>query len=211
MNKIGIIGFGALGEQILGLLSTLASPELVLFFDDVLHSRGVENSFPFDRFVEARFADCEFYVGLGYRHLPRKVEIFRQLRAAGRRVPALVHPSSQVHPTCRLGDGCLVYPLCNLGQEVELGAGVLLNNSVVVSHNSRIGDAAYLSPGVVLSGHVTIGAAAFLGSGVLVANQRCIGSRARVGIGAVVTRDVPEDASAIGNPLRLLEQPLELE
>ncbi len=211
MKKIGIIGFGALGELILGLLSTVPSPEQIVFFDDVLHGQGAENSFPFERFVEARFADCEFYVGLGYRHLPRKEEILRQLRTAGRRTPALVHPSSQVHPTCRLGDGCLVYPLCNLGQEVELDAGVLLNNSVVVSHNSRIGDAAYLSPGVVLSGHVTIGAAAFLGSGVLVANQRRIGPRARVGIGAVVTRDVPDGASAIGNPLRLLKRPLELE
>jgi acetyltransferase-like isoleucine patch superfamily enzyme len=101
--------------------------------------------------------------------------------------------------------------MCNLGESVELETGALLNNSVVVSHDSRIGDAAYLSPGVVLSGHVTVGSAAFLGSGVVVANQRSIGSRARVGIGSVVTRDVPDDASAIGNPLRFLDRPLDLE
>lgn len=211
MNRIAIIGCGALGRQILGLLSAMPSPERILFFDDVLHRQGAENSFPFDHFLEAAFADCEFYVGLGYRHLPRKAEVFSQLKAAGRCIPAFVHPSSQVHPTCRVGDGCLVYPMCNLGESVELETGALLNNSVVVSHDSRIGDAAYLSPGVVLSGHVTVGSAAFLGSGVVVANQRSIGSRARVGIGSVVTRDVPDDASAIGNPLRFLDRPLDLE
>ena len=101
--------------------------------------------------------------------------------------------------------------MCNLDAEVELASGVLLNNSVVVSHNSRVGVAAYLSPGVVLSGHVTIGDFTFLGAGTTVANGRRIGTNARIGIGSVITRDVPDGASAIGNPLRLLEHPLELE
>jgi sugar O-acyltransferase (sialic acid O-acetyltransferase NeuD family) len=211
VKKIGIIGFGALGRQILGLLAPARSPEPVAFFDDVLHGRQGENSFPFDSFLDARFSDYDFYIGLGYRHLARKIEILRQLHEAGRRTPSFLHPSCHVHPACRVGEGCVVYPLCNLDQEVKLGDGVLLNNSVVVSHDSRIGPAAYLSPGVVLSGQVTIGAAAFLGSGVVVANNRGIGARARVGIGTVVTSDVPEGASAIGNPMRLLEHPLELE
>ena len=167
---LGIIGFGALGRQILGLLSCQRPPEKVVFFDDALHARQGENSFPFASFLDARFADVEFHVGLGYHHLPRKAEILSQLRAAGRRAPSFVHPSCHVHPTARLGEGCLVYPLCNLDQEVELGHGVLLNNSVVISHNSIVGDAVYISPGAVLSGHVTIGAATFLGTGTLVAN-----------------------------------------
>lgn len=211
MSSIALIGCGALGRQILGLLTAARTPERILFFDDFLHDRQSENSLPFDSFLDPRFADCEFYVGLGYRHLTRKMEILRQLRSAGRRTPSFVHPSCHVGPSCRIGEGCVVYPLCNLDRETELGVGALVNNSVVVSHNSRIGDAAYLSPGIVLSGHVTIGEAAFLGSGTLVANNRRIGARARVGIGTVVTSDVPDDASAIGNPQRLLDRSLDLE
>jgi sugar O-acyltransferase (sialic acid O-acetyltransferase NeuD family) len=211
VKNIGIIGFGSLGRQILGLLSASRPPDGVALFDDALHQQGRENAFPFDGFLEDPFVDYDFYVGLGYRHLPRKAEILRQLIASGRSVPSFVHPSCQVHPTCRIGQGCLIYPLCNLDQEVELGHGVLLNNSVVVSHNSRIGDAVYCSPGVVLSGHVTIGEAAFLGSGTVVSNHCRVGIRARIGIGSVVARDVPNEASAIGNPLRLLGVSLELE
>lgn len=211
MKKIGIIGFGALGRQILGLLTPAHAPEQVALFDDVLHGRRGENSFPFDSFLDGRFSDYDFYIGLGYRHLARKLEILQQLRGAGRRAPSFVHPSCHVHPGCRVGEGCIAYPMCNLDQEAELGDGVLLNNSVVISHNSRVGPAAYLSPGVVLSGHVVVGPAAFLGAGVVVANHRRIGANARIGIGTVVTSDVPEGASAIGNPMRLLENPLELE
>jgi sugar O-acyltransferase (sialic acid O-acetyltransferase NeuD family) len=211
VKKIGIIGYGALGRQILGLLFASGSPDGVALFDDALNRQRRENSFPFDGFLENCFADYDFYVGLGYQHLPRKAEILRQLLAAGRSTPSFVHPSCQVHPTCRIGQGCLIYPLCNLGQEVELGHGVLLNNSVVVSHNSNIGDAAYCSPGVVLSGHVSIGEATFLGSGTVVSNNRRVGARARIGLGSVVAKDVPDGVSAIGNPLRLLRVSLDLE
>jgi acetyltransferase-like isoleucine patch superfamily enzyme len=211
MKKIGLIGFGALGRQILGLLPVAGAGSKVMVFDDIAYGQHREDSFPFDSFLDPRFADCDFYVALGYRHLARKAQILRDLRAAGRRVPSFVHASCHVHSTCRLGDGCLVYPLSNLDQEVELAPGVLVNNSVVVSHNSRVGVAAYCSPGVVLSGHVTVGDEVFLGAGTLVANNRRIGHRARVGIGTVATHDVPDGASAIGNPMRLLEHPLELE
>jgi sugar O-acyltransferase (sialic acid O-acetyltransferase NeuD family) len=211
VKKIGIIGFGALGRQVLGLLTDARRPDHVIFFDDILHGKRGENSFPFDSFLDAQFAEYDFYSGLGYQHLPRKIEVLQQLLTANRRVPSFVHPTSHIHATARMSEGCLVYPLCNVDQEVVLGCGVLLNNSVVVSHNSQIGDAAYLSPGVVLSGHVTVGQGAFLGSGVLVANNRRIGDHARIGIGSVVTSDVPAKTSAIGNPIRLLKQPLKLE
>jgi len=211
VNRIGIIGYGALGKQVVGFLRAHRALDELVLFDDLAHAQKTENSFPFNDHLDPRFSDCDFYVTLGYHHLTRKAEILARLRDAGRKAPSFVHPTCYLHPTCRLGFGCVLYPMCNLDQEVELGPGALLNNSVVISHNCRVGQAVYFSPGVVLSGHVTVGDAAFLGSGALVANNRRIGAGARVGIGTVVTRDVPEQASALGNPMRLLEHPLDLE
>jgi sugar O-acyltransferase (sialic acid O-acetyltransferase NeuD family) len=205
-----MVGFGALGRQVMDLLAAGGLPGRVVYFDDELQRRKAEDSYPFEAYLDEAFAGCAFYVGLGYRHLGRKARILEELRAAGRRTPALVHPSAQVHPSCRVGEGCVVYPLVNLGAGTMLEPGVLLNNSVVVSHDSRVGPSAYLSPGVVLSGHVSVSAEAFLGAGVVVADGRRIGAGARVGIGTVVTADVPDGASAIGNPMRLLDRPLDL-
>ena len=114
MKKIGVIGFGALGRQILGLLPDACAGGRVVVFDDIAHGQHRENSFSFDSFLDPKFADYDFYVALGYRHLARKAQILQDLRAAGRRVPSFVHASCHIHPTCRLGDGCLVYPLSNL-------------------------------------------------------------------------------------------------
>lgn len=211
MNRIGFVGFGALGRQMLALIGAPRDQRQLVLFDDVLYRGGVNGSAPFDSILEERFADCEFFLGLGYHHLALRASVVRELVSAGRCVPAWMHPSCQVHPTAYLGSGCFLYPLCNVGADVMLSDGVLLNNSVVISHDTQIGPGAYLSPGVVLSGHVQIGEAAFLGSGVVVGNNRRIGVQARVGVGTIVTRDVPDGASAIGNPIRLLDNALELE
>jgi acetyltransferase-like isoleucine patch superfamily enzyme len=211
MKGIGVIGCGSLGKQLPGLLGATIAWDKMVFFDDVLCAQHAENCFPFESFLDPRFADYDFYLGLGYRHLSRKSEILHQLQAANRSAPSFVHPSCYLHPTCRIGDSCLIYPRCNIGHETELACGVLLDNSVVVSHNSYVGEATYCAPAVVLSGHTTVGNGTFLGTGTLVANNRRIGHQARVGIGTVVTQDIPDGASAIGNPMRILRKPLGLE
>lgn len=210
MSAIGIIGFGALGRQILALLTASRRPERLALFDDQLRAQEAADSHPFAAFLEPQFADHDFYVALGYHHLERKAAVLEQLAAAGRRTPAFVHPSCHVAPSSHIAPGCVVYPGCNLDQNVALDPGVLLHNSVVVSHDSRLETAAYLAPGVVLSGFTHIGRAAFLGTGTVVADRRRIGARARVGIGSVITRDVPDDSSAIGNPQREVTHPLNL-
>lgn len=210
MKRVAIVGAGALGRQIIDLLDAERLHAGVVYFDDTLAEQGAASSFAFASALDERFADCEFYIGLGYKHLPLKADLVRRLLEATRRLPPLVHPSAVVHSSARLRDGSVIYPLCNVGANTEIGTGVLLNNSVVVSHDCRIGSCAYLSPGVVLSGQVTVGEAAFLGAGTLVADHRTIGRHARIGIGSVVTRDVGDAASAIGNPLRDLQRPLHL-
>lgn len=207
MTRAAIIGFGDLGRQIMSMVRPSRAP---VIFDDACFSRGDHDSFPFNDFLDERFRDCDFYLGLGYHHLDRKEETAAALLNAGRRLPAFVHPSSHVDPSCHVSDGCVVYPMCGLGSGVVLDIAVLVNNAAVVSHDSRVGPAAYLSPGVVLSGRVSVGRAAFLGTGVLVSHDRRIGAGARIGIGSVVTTDIPDGRSAIGNPIRLLEQRLEL-
>ena len=207
---IGIIGFGTLGRQILGLLSELNADEPVAFFDDLTRPEGGLKGFAFNSHLDPRFSDFAFYLGLGYKFLPYKARILSGLRAAGRNTPSFVHPTCHVHHTSHIGDGCVVYPKCNLDQSVEIGNGTLLHNSVVVSHNSVVGEACYLSPGVVLAGSVTVGAETFLGAGTIVSNGCSIGRGVRVGIGSVITQDVPDGASVIGNPIRTLDRPLNL-
>ena len=210
VQKTAYIGFGELGHQISAFVAASGVRQEKFFFDDTCHAEALPNAFPFEKFASDRFAELQFYVCLGYKHLAKKTEVIHRLLDLGRALPSLVHPSCQVNPTASVGAGSVVYPMCNLDKEVTLGRGVLLNNSVVVSHNTSIGDGCYLAPGVVVSGFVHIGKSTFIGSGSVIANDLSIGDNVTIGLGTVVTQNVPDGASVIGNPMRVLRRPLRL-
>ena len=210
MTRSGFIGYGELGRQIDALVSPVGARCEKLFFDDSCVAEGLPGALPFGSHADEQFADVKFYVCLGYKHLVRKTEIVLRLLELGRELPAFIHSTCHVSPSARIAKGAILYPMCNVDKDVTIGHGVLLNNSVVVSHNTTIGDGCYLSPGVVVSGFANIGANTFIGSGAVISNDLEIGENAVIGIGTVVTKEVPDECSAIGNPMRILERQLKL-
>lgn len=53
---------------------------------------------------------------------------------------------------------------------------------------------------------ITIGEDCWLGGGVIVCPGVTIGDRAIIGAGSVVTRDIPADTVAVGNPARVIRE-----
>ena len=141
-------------------------------------------------------------VGVGATALARRAELFQRLRSLDVVVPTLVHPRATASPSCRIGEGVVVFAGSVLGAGVEMGDNAVLYSGVLVEHDCRIGEHAYLSPGVILSGAVAVEAGAFLGAGAVVLPGRRIGKDAVVGAGAVVTRDVAAGQTVMGSPAR---------
>jgi acetyltransferase EpsM len=141
-------------------------------------------------------------VGVGATALTRRAGLFQRLRSLGLGAPALVHPRATASPSCRIGEGTIVFAGSVLGAAVEVGDNVVLYSGVLAEHDCRIGEHAYLSPGVILSGAVEVEAGAFLGAGAVVLPGLRIGKDAVVGAGAVVTRDVAAGQTVMGSPAR---------
>lgn len=81
--------------------------------------------------------------------------------------------------------------------DAQIGARVLLRQNVTIGNRGDAG------PSPVIEDGVQVGANA-----VVIGAVR-VGRSARVGAGAVVTRDVPANAVAVGNPARLISLPTE--
>jgi len=210
-GKIAMVGFGELGKQFLEFLR-ISNPDIskVIFFDDILFKEKSENSFPYANYKSADFSDFDFYVPLGYKHLEEKSSVIKSLIALKRNLPSFTHPTTFFNSSSQPGIGNFIYPMCNIDKEVVLGNGILLNNSVTISHNNTIGSGCYLSPGVVTSGNVEIGENTFIGSGAVISNSIKIGKNVKIGIGSVINRDIPDNCSVIGNPFRILQNPLNI-
>lgn len=126
-----------------------------------------------------------------------------------------------------VGDGCYIEPpfYANWGgRHVHLGQHVYCNFGITMVDDTHIyiGDGTMLGPHVTIAtaGHpilpalreqayqynipVHIGKNCWLGAGVIVLLGVHIGDNTVVGAGSVVTRDLPADVVAVGNPCRVL-------
>jgi maltose O-acetyltransferase len=114
---------------------------------------------------------------------------------------------------------------CDYGSNIELGERVFFNFNCVVLDVCpvRIGDYSLFGPNVQIytpmhpfdaelrrqqeyGKPVTIGSDVWVGGGAIILPGVRIGSRAVIGAGSVVTRDVPDDVFAAGNPCRVIRE-----
>ena len=102
-----------------------------------------------------------------------------------------------MHDRACLGDRANAYTL----GEIEIGARATVAQEAYLSTGSHDFD----SPGIPLTtGKITIGEDVFLGARVFVMPGVNIGARSVIGACSVVTKDVPADVFAAGNPCRVL-------
>jgi maltose O-acetyltransferase len=112
---------------------------------------------------------------------------------------------------------------CDYGVHIELGERVFFNFNCIVLDvcRVRIGSYTMFGPAVQIytpmhptnaearrgkefGKPVEIGADVWVGGGAIILPGVRIGSRAIIGAGSVVTRDVPDDVFAAGNPCRVI-------
>lgn len=128
-----------------------------------------------------------------------------------------------------MGEGCYVEPPLHAnwgGHHVHFGNHVYANFNLTLVDDTHIyvGDHTLFGPNVIIAtaGHpifpelrekeyqfnipVHIGRNCWLGAGVIVLPGVTIGDNVVVGAGSVVTKDLPDNVVAVGNPCRVLRE-----
>jgi len=128
-----------------------------------------------------------------------------------------------------LGEGCYIEPPLHAnwgGRYCHFGKNVYANFNLTLVDDTHIyvGDYTLLGPNVTLTvgGHpilpslreqayqynapIHIGRNCWLGAGVIVLPGVSIGDNTVVGAGSVVTKDLPANVVAVGNPCRVLRE-----
>ncbi|MGV0953393.1 MAG: serine O-acetyltransferase [Fluviibacter sp.] len=105
--------------------------------------------------------------------------------------------------------GIEIHPGATIGRRFFIDHGM----GVVIGETAIIEDDVTLYHGVTLGGtswnkgrrHPTLKSGVVIGAGAKVLGPITVGAGARVGSDAVVVKDVPEGATAVGNPARIIE------
>ena len=128
-----------------------------------------------------------------------------------------------------IGDGCYVEPPLHAnwgGKHIHFGKNVYANFGLTMVDDTHIyvGDYTMFGPNCVIAtaGHpilpelrekayqynipVHIGKNCWLGAGVIVLPGVTIGDNCVIGAGSVVTKDIPSNVIAVGNPCKVLRE-----
>jgi sugar O-acyltransferase (sialic acid O-acetyltransferase NeuD family) len=132
-----------------------------------------------------------------------RYETSRHMAERGCRFTNLVHPSVDLDMTT-IGAGAYVQEGSVIQADAVLGVNSSLGALVHVGHESTVGHSVFLAHGCCVSGKVRIGDGVFMGTNATVLPRLTIGRWATIGAGAVVIRDVPDFATVVGNPARVV-------
>lgn len=115
---------------------------------------------------------------------------------------------------------------CDYGSNIDIGDNFFANHNCVILDGAKVtfGDNVFIAPdcGFYTAGHpldaerrnqgleyakpITVGDNVWIGGGVKVMPGVTIGDNAVIGGGSVVTKDIPANVIAVGNPCRILRE-----
>lgn len=101
-------------------------------------------------------------------NLPLRRDLLDRLENLSMPIPALVHPSSTVSPSARIGPGVLVLPGAVVHTNAVVGKGAIVSAGAVVDHDADVGPCAHVDAGAVVAARAVVPALAHLPAGTCV-------------------------------------------
>ena len=180
------------------------------FYDDVHEApEPVFGRFPVlqsEKAAQAHFQrDSRFALGIGNSHYRELLaEKFSKL---GGELTTVIAPGAKVSQWAKaVGAGCTIMHGAVVEGDATLGRGCLVNLLASVTHDCVVGDFCEICPGARLSGNCVVGAGSMIGTNATLLPGIKVGRGAKIGAGSVVTKDIPDFATAAGIPARVIHR-----
>lgn len=197
---IGVYGAAGCGRGILPILREQFSDKLLVFIDDGVAPGRINGHeiVHWDTFMDLTQATKTVCIAVSS-------PVVRQTLAARCHladVPLVESRASNVivMDDVEIGEGACLSPFVTLTSNIRIGRCFHANLYSYVEHDCVIGDFVTLAPAAKVHGNVIIGDGAYIGAGAMIRQGVRIGASAVVGMGAVVVKDVPPNATVVGNP-----------
>jgi len=118
---------------------------------------------------------------------------------------SVTHPSAVVAKSAQIGHGTFSAAQSVIAPDAKIGNHCIINHAAVVDHDCVVGDYTHIAPQCSLGGGVKVGKGVLIGTGAVVLPGITIADYAVIGAGAVVTKNVAEGMTVVGNPAKSIE------
>lgn len=121
-----------------------------------------------------------------------KSKIAIKIKSKGGKFINLIHPTSTIASSAKIGEGNIICPFVVLGPKVVIGDFNLFTSQSAISHDSVIGDFNFFSSSIIC-GHTSIGDNNYFGVRSTTIPSIHIGNRNVIQAGMVLDKDIQDD------------------
>jgi sugar O-acyltransferase (sialic acid O-acetyltransferase NeuD family) len=133
-----------------------------------------------------------------------KLEISQNLINKGAEFINIIHKTSIVVPSAKMGVGIVVCPFSVISSKSQVEDHVFINTNTTIGHDSFIGKGTTISGHCDITGNCHLEEGVFLGSHACMVPKAYIGSYAIVGAGSCVVKKIAPGQTVIGVPAKKL-------
>lgn len=201
MNKVVVFGAGGHARVVIDCLQDQGITVAGVFDAKPVSSENYP-AIPYLGNYDTRVAhDLPMIIAIG-NNLSRKT----LSEKSSHKFAVAIHPSASVSANATVAEGTMILHRAILQTRSIVGRHVILNTGSQVDHDCVLEAFVHIGPGAVLCGSITVGEGALIGAGAVITPGITIGKWAIVGAGAVVIENVPDHATVVGSPARIIKE-----
>jgi sugar O-acyltransferase (sialic acid O-acetyltransferase NeuD family) len=210
MEKIIILGAGAMGQEVVWLIEEINENkktwEIIGFLDDFAFGTKEQIlGYPvLGKYSDIlNFKDSFFILAFGDPRLTER--LYNELNGINYKWASLISPTVRIHPSNKIGKGVIIGRFTDLTVNCEIHDFAILNIHVVLGHEVTVGEFSIISPNVTVNGGGKIGRACQIGANAFIKDVT-IGDYSTVGASSCVVKPVENYCVVAGIPAKVLHQ-----
>lgn len=146
--------------------------------------------------------DDVFFCAIG--NVFHRKKIVESILQKGGEFINLIHPTANISPSVKLGNGVGIKSYCVISSDVSIGDFSFLQSSVIMGHDVKIGKYCQINSFAFFAGYANVADCVSINAGAKLIQNVVVEENAVVGIGSVVLIKVKKGTTVFGIPAKKL-------
>ncbi len=203
-NKLAILGFGGHAKVVGDAAGNFY--EKIIYVDDLYKEHSCVDSNLYSgtvsEYLSTACSSTQIIVGIGDNRI--RSNMSSRINARQLTTATIVHKAAVISSRSKIGIGTVVLAGAIINTDSVIEAGCIVNTASSIDHHCRIGEFTHIGPGARLCGSVSVGSHSLIGAGSILVPGIKVGDKVTVGAGSVIIKDIPNYATVVGSPGRVI-------
>ena len=199
MSNYCIYGASGHSKVIIEIIEKAGNVVLALYDDDKQKNLLLNYKVSSEKSV-FHLLDVQWIMAIGDNRIRKKIVENNSLNYG-----QAIDKSCLISKRTEIGKGTVIMPGATINSSTFIGNHAIINTNASIDHDCNVADFVHVSPNATLCGGIFVGEGTHIGAGSVLIPGIKIGKWVTIGAGCVIIKDVPDFATIVGNPGKIIK------